>query len=341
MFFDKKVPVLKNNTYHPIDEIFDYNIKIFECQMDECYDFYEEGVDNIKYGKPSDELVRVIRKFHKLQTNELDPKSSFINEISNKYDKLMLLAIKYQNLNIENVKKYGMLFTFIMRYNGPGRNLINYNKHIYKAAKYTNMEIFTKFLSSYEERVFNGFSTNDKYKDNENLDVKILLKNANKNLDYNMREYVNFIFKDCDNIYPAILISDMIYSYKFTKQTIKIIKSKYSIYKNNFILNNYQDKISIINEYFNFGYFKYANKDILNIITSYMIDYDIEYHYFINIKYLCDDFMNKFNNNQQFKLKNSRIIEYENSSKMQMPAPGKVCACCYIKYLEKILNENI
>lgn len=309
-----------------------YDKCMYENKINAYDDFYIEGLDNIKYDKPCEELYIIIHKFLALK-DKMNNSSLLKEKLLCEYNMLMLLAIKFSKVNKyddqKKLEKYNLLAAalfYFYDYDYNNQDLDIFDKHIYKIVKYTNITIFNHFMLLYNEGIINK----------KNLNINKLLKNAGKNVDCSVNDYVKFIFKDCNNIYPVNSITNIFYkNRKFTKEMIEIIKYKCSIYKNNFILINWCNKFNEINTYFELNFFKYLNTDIKNIIKSYIIDYDLEYHYPINKKISCDDFMIKFESDT-FKRLNSHIIEYENY-KICMPNFEEVCPCCYIKYLEKII----
>lgn len=319
-----------------------YNDKFYE---DNCDDFYEKCVDNIKNKECIKDFNYIFYKIFAYVK-----KNNEMNEfLCKKYAKLIILTIKLNDIdkcNLLFLRWYELNMKVGLYCNYP----INFSKYIYKAAQYSNILMFNNMLRLCDEEIMHLF------KNDQNLNIKMLLQYANKNLSNDTREYIKFIFakesvdQDCDNFYSSESIENLIFN-DLTQKIIDKIKFKHRVYKNNIILLEHQKQKDQLEYYFNnFGYLKYTNKDITEIIKKYMINHDIEYHY--QLSYFeekeissCDEFLINFKRKiQKYKTEevrgiSYREIQYENLD-IIMPTLRDVCSFCYIKHLDYILNTN-
>lgn len=297
-------------------------IKNIRCEYkNNCNDYEELGIRNIVNNGSIDELLIVMAKFleHFAQDTTNDKK----------YYKLLKLAI-----TLNNFKKLKLM---IDCYTDIGIGLDS-AYILYKAAKYGNIKIFQYALYRFQNG--NNYDTDES-------EINLILKNANKNKNIITKEYINFIFKNYEpndlfytgNISGITLIFDHGIDRGIDDEDLNEIKMRQSVFINNHIINNLKKKIINFNNLINNNnvlYFNVIPKDIVGIIKTYLVDYDIESH-FLSYCNSCVNGNINLEKNVLLELENlsntNNIINY-NSKEISIPDMSKMCSVCLVKFIE-------
>lgn len=326
---------------------YEYNDAILKLYSKNNDNFYDEGIDIIKNNKSDSDLIIIIHKYlaymNNLYINEdkLNNYNDKWDDVVKKYGNLTLLAIKLNDITKYNLLISGWSYTKIKSISewAPLAK-VNFRKHLYKAAKHSNIEMFNN--------IYQGIKNFNDHHYSQNLDIKILYEYANKNKNNNTREYIKFIFKDCIKIYPIETIENILSKDKLDKKMVDDMKVIHSVHINNMNLALYQKIKWKFDTYFDCGYLKClknSNKDIIKIIENYMIDNNIKYHYpyygsvFDSGKCLFN--LNNFSNRilinkcksslKTFQYEHLKIIKLNNHS---------FCSVCFVNHLDEILNGH-